>query len=221
MQRKKTAELSIQDMLGEWGIEEEEEEDQEVTVPKVVFQPFRRKAIADDIFVPEQSAGHDETEIEEGAEANIEEDQADEGEGEGDEAEGDDYQTERAARERTSGFANDEGGPMEGQNPRMFYAIRNMNRSEEDLFLDVYEKWCYSQTPKVMFNRQQHPFLSLLQNHPHPKFLNIPLCVATNAFYNDSTRKYEWNTSLYERLYKDMHAPHDILRYIYMFSMYS
>jgi len=221
MAQRKRVEVSFDDMLGELGLEDDEEE--YVAAKQTTFQSLRRKTQSDDIFLPEESAGQAEAQEDGGDDAQfIEEDQTEDNQYEEGEADGEgDYQAERAARERTSGFANDEAGPMDGQNPRMFYAIRNMNRSEEDLFLDVYEKWCYQQVPRIDFSRQHHPFVALLQNHPHPKFLNIPLCVATNSFYNESTRIYEWNSSTYERKYKDIHAQHDILRYIDMFIMYS
>ena len=101
----------------------------------------------------------------------------------------------------------------------MFYAIRNMNRSDQDIFLDTYEKYCYMN--HIQFTRQNNRFQFLLAKHPHPKFLNIPLCIATLDFFDNSSRQYKWNIDLYNSRYKEVHSEIDIYRYILLFNRYA
>jgi hypothetical protein len=197
---------NLADMLDEWGDEQEEDEwgiqeDKTQPPPSVTFEDTK-----EDDFYPDQV----EEDINEDDEPQHEDYGGDEGE---------EFQTERNVFERTS-YGNDESGPAEGQNPRMFYALRNQNRSEEEIFLDHYEKYCYQQVPPRLFNRTEHPFIRLLSKHPHPKFLNIALCVATLAFYNPATQTYEWNSAKYKP-FEDLHTAHDVYRYIMLFRMYA
>jgi hypothetical protein len=134
------------------------------------------------------------------------------------------FETERAVGARVSNLSGDEAGFGAENNPRMFYAIRNMNRSDQDIFLDTYEKYCYMN--KLECNRQGGQFRFLLENHPHPKFLNIPLCIATLEYFDMSSRKYRWNVEIYNRnveknsKYKEL-DPIDIYRYISLFNLYA
>ena len=189
---------------GLWGDEDEEEEEEEVaTFSEAVATEHKEEE--DDLFMAEHPYDEDHDD---------EEQQEDYG---GD----DDYQAERNVRERTS-YGNDEAGPAEGQNPRMFYALRNQNRSEEELFLDHYEKYCYQHVPRIASSRTDHPFVRLLARHPHPKFLNIPLCVATLAFQKPNKTggvEYVWNPAIYEQ-FAELYTPHDIYRYIQLFTIY-
>ena len=192
-------------MMDDWNLEEEEGEVQ--TEPTLTSVTFAETKEDEDEFLPEQT----EEEGHEDDEPQHEDYGGDEGE---------DFQTERNVFERTS-YGNDESGPAEGQNPRMFYALRNQNRSEEEIFLDHYEKYCYQHVPhRLKFSRTEHPFIRLLAKHPHPKFLNIPLCVATLSFYNPVTQTYEWDSVKYEP-FRELHTAHDVYRYIMLFRMYA
>lgn len=210
---KKPAVVDEEDIFAELGLEEE-------LVP--VIKPLQlRRGQQQDIdvtFYNEENSGKDEggLEVEDAMEDMADRDDYEEGEV-GDSS-GYDVQ-ERNVRERVSGFANEESGPMEGMSNRMFYAIRNTNRSEEDLFLDVFEKYCYTHVPRLDYTRQNHPFQRLLTNHPHPRFLNIPLCLAATRFYNERSREYKWDPVLFNE-FQSVHTPHDIYRYLAIFNQY-
>lgn len=107
---------------------------------------------------------------------------------------------------------------MEGMNPRMFYALRNQNRSESDLFLDKVEEYYREINATMSFNRDQNFFTILLSKHPHPRFLHVPLCVAMLSFYNRSGR-YEWNITEYNKI-KEKYSEQDVIRYIELFNLY-
>ena len=210
---KKASAISM-DMLSEMMNEFELDEPEQ----KAEVQPlsFMNQHLDQDYFYHEENTGENAGGGEEDVDA-ANEDAADDDDYE--EGEEPSNQAERAVGERVSAFAGDEAALVEGQNNRMFYAIRNMNRSDQDFFLDVFEKYCYTHVPRLDFNRQNHPFVVLLQNHPHPKFLNIPLCLAVLSFYNGAKRTYEWNAEIYQK-FKEVHTAHDLYRYIVLFNQY-
>jgi hypothetical protein len=189
----------------EGGVKDQKDDDQEDEKGGELTYPYEFMPEEGDVMPYREPDGNEEDELQ----------HDDYGGDDGDD--GDAFQVERNVMERVS-YGNDQSGPAEGQNLRMFYALRNQNRSEEEIFLDHYEKYCY-QNDKA-FNRTEHPFMRLLANHPHPKFLNIALCVATLTFYNPATRKYEWNATAYKP-YSKIHEAHDIYRYILLFNMYA
>ena len=202
-------------MLANMGLGDDDEDD--VVVPLTLHT---RVEPEENYFYTEQAGDENaEGHVDEQEDAQVE-DYGDQGGEEEDAYEEDDmFRAERNVAERVS-YGGDEMGPIEGQNPRMFYAIRNQNRSEEDQFLDRYEKFCYQHVPKIDFHRQNHPFTRLLYNHPHPKFLNVALCYDILDFYNPQTRTYQWNTKLYKDRFKDRHEAHDVYRYIELFNQY-
>jgi hypothetical protein len=145
---------------------------------------------------------------------------------EDEEVEQDGYESEEEMefRNEMDFYARASGGSsgmttMEGMNPRMFYALRNQNRSESDLFLDKVEEYYREINATMSFNRDQHFFMNLLSKHPHPRFLHVPLCVSMLSFYNRSGR-YEWNITEYNKI-KEKYSEQDVIRYIELFNLYA
>ena len=108
----------------------------------------------------------------------------------------------------------------EGMNPRLYYALQNTDRSESDIFLDKLEEYYKEKQSDIRINRSINQFTLLLSKHPHPRFLNIPLCMIMEYFFNGKT--YNWNEAIYKKLkdYTNYNIV-DVIRYIALFNIYS